>query len=377
MTYFFTIVLLIYGSVHLYTFLRMRSALDFHIGIGFALAVFMLLMILTPFIVHLLEKRGIDRLAIIFSYIGYVWMGLIFFFFITSIFFDLYRLVIHIIEWIVAGNYAFLLPSAKQLFYIPLGIAVCIFVYAYGEALSVGSQHLILPSDKVPENIRSFRIVQISDVHIGLMIREGRLRSVLDLVKKAQPDLLISTGDLLDGQTDQIGEMASLLKEIKPPYGKIAIMGNHEYYAGFTQAHVFLKNAGFNLLRGEGETVADFLNIIGFDDEQGRTYGPYRDISPKTITANFPAGNFMLFLKHRPVVESRFGHFDLQLSGHTHGGQIFPFRYVTELFFPMNSGLFRFRDHSVLYVSRGSGTWGPPARFLTPPEITVIDLVHK
>jgi hypothetical protein len=138
-----------------------------------------------------------------------------------------------------------------------------------------------------------------------------------------------------------------------------------------------MERAGFTVLRGNGMTVGGLINIVGVDDITSMAFG-YKEIPEKALLSSLPKGKFTLLLKHRPVVDrDAVNWFDLQLSGHTHKGQVFPFRYVTKWFFPMSNGYFELSKTSRLYASRGSGTWGPPIRFLTPPEVTLIELVHE
>jgi predicted MPP superfamily phosphohydrolase len=140
----------------------------------------------------------------------------------------------------------------------------------------------------------------------------------------------------------------------------------------------FTDDAGFTVLRGKGMIVTDFITMVGVDDPAGKPYGSYAEVKEKELLSGFPKQNFTVFLKHRPVVEEdAMGLFDLQLSGHVHKGQIFPFVFAVKAFFPYVSGLHGFQYGSCLYVNRGSGTWGPPIRFLSPPEVTVIDIIRE
>ena len=180
----------------------------------------------------------------------------------------------------------------------------------------------------------------------------------------------------MDGQTDSLNGVGTLLREIKAPLGKFAVTGNHEFYAGLDRSLEFMKQAGFHVLRGEATTVAGLINIAGIDDPVVRGYGRSREVPEKELLSGLPKDKFTLFLKHRPDVEkSAEGLFDLQLSGHAHKGQIFPFTLIVRFVFPQIAGLYDFSSGSYLYVSRGSGTWGPPIRFLAPPEVTIIDIV--
>ena len=376
MSLLLTTFFLIYGGMHVYAFLRVRAAFTLHAGAGTVLAVFMLIMLFAPILIRIMEGRSLERSAIVLSQIGYLWMGLLFLFFITSILVDLYSGVVHLIGWFSSREISFLIPSARKAFFIPLIVAAAASVFGYFDALNIRTERITITSEKIPAEIGKLKIVQISDVHIGLMVRGSRLERILTRVREEKPDLIVSTGDLLDGQTDQIGLYAEVLREIRPKYGKYAIMGNHEYYSGFSQAQAFIKEADFTLLRGEASRVAGFLNLVGFDDPAGRAWGLYREVPPEALNQARTNG-FSLFLKHRPDVEDNPGAFDLQLSGHTHQGQIFPFNYVIKLAFPRYGGFYPLAGNAYLYVNRGAGTWGPPLRLLAPPEITAIELVRK
>jgi predicted MPP superfamily phosphohydrolase len=219
------------------------------------------------------------------------------------------------------------------------------------------------------------RIVQISDVHVGIIIRNSRLDPVLDIIREAKPDILISTGDLLDGELDNIMQDAGRFAAIPARYGKFAILGNHEYYAGLDRSIEFTEAAGFKLLRDSMASIAG-ITIFGSDDITGRRFaGPDKRESFKKELAQKREG-FVLLLKHQPHVDQE-ANFNLMLSGHTHGGQLFPFGLIVRLFFPMNYGAYPLGDNKLLYVSRGTGTWGPPVRVFAAPEITVIDLIGK
>jgi predicted MPP superfamily phosphohydrolase len=180
----------------------------------------------------------------------------------------------------------------------------------------------------------------------------------------------------VDGQINNLEGLADMIKEINPRYGKFAVLGNHEYYAGLKQAIEFKKVAGFTLLRGEGISIDGIINLIGVDDPAAKYFNGYDESMEKRLLASFPRERFTILLKHRPLInKDSLGLFDLQLSGHVHKGQIFPFSLLTKIYYPKDAGLLRVNG-GILYVSRGSGTWGPPIRFLAPPEVTVIDIVR-
>jgi hypothetical protein len=253
-----------------------------------------------------------------------------------------------------------------------------ITVYGYFEALDIRTEHIIIRTPKIPEEIGRLKIAQISDVHLGLIVGRGRLKRIIKKIKAADPDILVSTGDLVDGQMDKVLGLAHMFREVDTRYGNFAVTGNHEYYAGLLRSLDFTEKAGFSILRGEGLNVSGLINIAGVDDAAGKSYDHVREVSEKEVLSKLSREKFTILLKHRPIVDKdAIGLFDLQLSGHTHKGQIFPFVFITMLYFPNYAGRFNLHKNSYLYVSRGSGTWGPPIRFLSPPEVTLIELVHK
>jgi predicted MPP superfamily phosphohydrolase len=217
------------------------------------------------------------------------------------------------------------------------------------------------------------RIAQISDVHLGLLVREDRMADILSKVEAENPDILVSTGDLVDGNMTEIDALPALFGKLRPRLGKYAITGNHEVYAGLAQSLTAEKAFGFTLLSGQMITVDNILNIAGVDDPAA---GLPED--EKKILEKAQNGLFTLLLKHRPdPLKESMGLFDLQLSGHTHYGQLFPFRYIAGLVYPLQNGPYYLPKGSILYTSRGSGTWGPPVRVLAPPEVTIFDIVRE
>jgi predicted MPP superfamily phosphohydrolase len=372
LTFFF-----IYSSAHLYIFLKIKAAFTLGTAGTIALIAFMVVMICAPILVRVSERQGLEFLARLLSYVGYTWMGLAFLFFTSSLCIDLYRFFVYVIGIILRTNLSSLLPSSRLAFFIPALVTSAIAIYGSFEARSIRSERIVIASPKVPKEVKRFTIVQISDIHLGLIVREGRLEKILDKVKAAHPDILVSTGDLVDGQIDDLTGLAELLSEIRPPYGKFAVTGNHEFYAGLDQALRFTEKAGFTVLRGKAQDVAGFVTIAGVDDPTARYFGAVPGAPEPRLLAGVSPERFVLLLKHRPVIGKKaLGLIDVQLSGHTHKGQIFPFTYASQAFFPYNAGLVSLPGNSYLYVSRGSGTWGPPIRFLAPPEVTIITLVH-
>jgi uncharacterized protein len=375
---FLTIFFSLYIALHLYVFIKARAAFRLGRRAGILLALLFFLMITAPVIVRLAENSGFDSFAIVMSYTGFIWMGSTFYFLWPSLFIDLYRLIILIVKKLFSTDLKTFTISARTAFIIPLVISIAITSYACYEAVNVQTEHITIETEKLPPGIDRVRIAQISDVHIGLMIRDFRLGRILQKVKESNPDILVSTGDLLDGQLDGVSEFAEYFRKLNPRMGKYAVVGNHEYIAGIDRAIEFTESSGFLLLRNSGTTIDKAVTLVGVDDPAIFRHTGKKLPPEKNLLMQFPRDRFTVLLKHRPDVEPRsVGLFDLQLSGHTHGGQIFPFSIATYFYYGKNHTGMLDVNGSLRYVNRGAGTAGPPMRFLAPPEVTVIDIVRK
>src|SRR6266567_1900189 len=377
MSLFLLVFFCVYGGTHLYFFIKVKMAFGFGMAAGACLGLFLVAMVVAPVVVRIAEREGLEITARIVAYIGYIWMGFLLLFFSASLLIDLYNLVILGVSHVSQSESSLLQISVKNSFVAACSVGSIASLYGYFEALDIRTERIVVESEKIPEVPGKLTVVQISDVHLGLIVREERLRRILDEVRKARPDILVSTGDLVGGEINRLPGTGGVVGEIRPRFGKFAVTGNHEVYAGLDKALDFTEKAGFRVIRNEAVTVGKTLTIAGVDDPAVRLRNPSLSIDERGILSAIPRDRFVLLLKHRPVVATEdLGTFDLQLSGHVHKGQIFPFNLVTHLFYPVKMGYSRYPSGSSFYVSRGTGTWGPPIRFLAPPEVTIIELIH-
>ncbi len=370
MIIFLLIFICLYGVINFYAFFRARKI--FHFSGKFQIIVLnlLVLLILAPVIIRLAESYHLETLARSIAYVGYFWMAFVFLFFFLDIAFNV---VNYLCQFFFKNTKS--IPVRNFVFALSVIFCILLVIYGFMDAQRIRVKKLEIHTDQSLQNNGKIRIVQISDVHIGLIVRDKRLQRIIDCVKEANPDILVSTGDLLDGELSNVMPQAEKFAQIRPKYGKYAVTGNHEYYAGIEHSLKFTKNAGFEILRDETRQVAG-INIIGIDDVTGRKMGIKNNSSLVHMSPMIQNIDFILLLKHQPFVNNN-ENFDLQLSGHTHGGQIFPFMFITGLFFPQNYGYYALGNGKSLYVTTGAGTWGPPVRILAPPEITIIDLIGK
>ncbi len=232
---------------------------------------------------------------------------------------------------------------------------------------------------KLPEALQGYRIAQVTDLHVGPLLGRDFVQEVVRRVNALTPDLVVLTGDLVDGTVAQLSDQTGPLQNLRAKDGVFFVTGNHEYYTGDVDEWLaWLSGIGIRPLRNERVLIRGGFELAGTDDYSARRWGHgHGEDIPKALSGRDPDKPVIL-MAHQPrsFIEAAGLGVDLQLSGHTHGGQIYPFTYVVALFQPYIRGLYR-QGPSQLYVSCGTGTWGPPMRLGAPAEITEIELVRS
>lgn len=373
MTRFLIFYFIAYGGAHLYFYRKVTLGLNLSLRSKLTFTFFLLLLFVSPLAARSLESSGFNKLPELLSNTGYLWMGLLFLFVSAAAALDGITLLL---SFFSRKRIVCTCINPLRLLVIAASYTVIIGSYGFFEATNIKTEHISIMSSRIPLATGRIRIVQLSDVHVGQIVREQRVRAILECVKATSPDILVSTGDLVDGHQRHLNGLDQLFLEIAPRLGKYAILGNHEYYVGIDRSLKFMSDAGFKVLKNENQDIAGILCLTGVDDSRSKSQRAANALLEKDLLLRAGTGEFRLLLKHRPVVEKEsVGMFDLQLSGHVHKGQIFPFNFLTWLSFPVKTGLTELEQGHYLYVSRGTGVWGPPIRFLAPPEVTVIDLI--
>jgi hypothetical protein len=251
---------------------------------------------------------------------------------------------------------------------------------ARGMVSALGSHEVVdveIALPKLPRELDGFTIVQLSDLHVGLTIDREFVQRVVDRTNALSPDLVALTGDLVDGNVEDLRGEVAPLAQLRARHGVFAVTGNHEYYSGVDPWIAELTRLGARYLRNErvsiGRGEASF-DLAGVDDYTARGDGHGEDLA--AATGGRDPSRALVLLAHQPRQVRRAARHgvDLQLSGHTHGGQIWPWHYIVKL---QQGGLLAGRyehEGTQLYVTRGCGYWGPPVRLLAPLEITRVIL---
>lgn len=350
--------LLIYGFINFEIYRFVRPILPAITPVRVLFMLWLVLMVLAPALSRIAEHFGYIGPAALFDVVGYWWMGFAF---------------LGVMVWLVVWLAGLVLPfSPRAMTLAGLAITLALFGYGFWEAANPGLTFVQVQA-KLPPGVDRIRIAQITDQHLGYTMNSTRLANVCRMVAEQHPDVIVSTGDLLENVLPDPDHALQPLKELRAPLGKYAVLGNHEMYMDQRAALDYHRRTGFKVLRDEAAIIDGKAVIAGID---------YRDrMDPQkelALLKNLPGDLPRLVLKHKPKVPDGGGaYLDLMLAGHTHAGQIWPFRYIVERLFPMIEGLYDLPEGGKVFVSRGSGGWGPPIRVLAPPEVVIVDLVPE
>src|SRR5207253_4223314 len=277
---------------------------------------------------------------------------------------------LHLRAWLGAGGFTLAV----------VGGALAVLVAALWRARRPAMVRVVeVPIAGLPSDLEGFRIVQLSDLHVGPTLKRNFVERVVDAANGLDPDVIALTGDVADGFPPALRDEVAPLAGLRAPHGKFFVTGTHEYYWDAAAWVRELEGLGFSALvnghrlirRGSGRIV-----VAGVTDLSSGGISGHRS-DPAGAIAEAPESDVKVLLAHQPksAFAARAAGYDLQISGHTHGGQYFPFNLLVRLFQPFVAGLHRL-EAMWLYVSRGTGYWGPPLRLGAPAEITLIQLVR-
>jgi len=236
-----------------------------------------------------------------------------------------------------------------------------------------------VPIGSIPAPLKDLRIAQFTDVHIGPTIKRDFVENIVKQINQLRPDMIVMTGDLVDGSVAHLKNDVAPLAKLDAPYGKFFITGNHEYYSGAEAWIAEMKSLGFTVLLNEHQLIeykGSRVLLAGVTDYRAHQYLPAHASSPAKAMKGAPVSDVKILLAHQPksIFEASKAGFDFQISGHTHGGQYYPWNVIAKMVNPYIQGLHKHDHKTWIYVSPGTGYWGPPIRLGTEPEITMFRL---
>ena len=380
MVIFFAIVIIIYFSVNYYIFIRGSQALPEIPWLKITYYIVFCILLLSYIIASFLVRAYPSKLAVILECIGSVWMGAMLYFFLIIVFWDLLRLINHFIPFFpvfITNNY-----EKAKLYIAAFSVLVVtvVLIAGYINASNPRLKELNIEINKKVDWRGSFNIVSVSDIHIGGIIGKETVSRLVEKINGLNPDLVIFPGDILDQDLATVltFKIGGPLKNISAKYGVYAITGNHEYIGGIEKSSRYLKSLGIILLRDSVALIDNTLYLIGREDRDCRRFNGFQRKSLNELMKNVDKTKPVILLDHQPfnLEEAEKNDIDLQISGHTHHGQLWPFNYITNMVYELSWGYKR-KGNTQFYVSSGYGTWGPPVRTGNKPEIVLFRVNFK
>lgn len=382
--FFFSIFLSIYLGIHYYVYSRIVSGLLLSSKARNYLRLFFLLAALSFVLGKFLSNHTDCFWVKATAFLGVVWFGIIFIAFTV---------------FLAANIFGIFFRSEAFKYYSTVFSLAAVFLLSafsiYNASRIPVIRNIEIKLEKLPEKLSGFTIVQLSDLHLNMLKSEKWLSQIVDKTNNLEPDIIVITGDLLDSELDGVQGFCDELKRLKSKYGVYAVAGNHEFYAGYEKFLDIADKSDITVLKNEKVTIAGSIELAGIDDDAGKRFSSPGSEIEKTLK-NCDLKKPVILLSHQPdvfdeavkfgvapttrlhtegvsVAAQAGGGVDLQLSGHTHAGQIPPLDLIVQFYFKYPYGLYR-KNSSYIYTTSGTGTWGPPMRLFTRDEIVKITL---
>jgi predicted MPP superfamily phosphohydrolase len=373
---FFSVVIVLYGLINIYIYLRGLQAISHSSPLRIWFTVVFWFLSLSYIAARLLERIALSWLTDGLVWIGSFWMGAMAYFLIFLLAIDLLRLVNHLVPFFPDFLMRNLQHTKQVMALIVVGIVFLTVVGARINGMFPRIQTLELTIHK-NSPLKELNVAVISDVHLGTIICNSHFVRIVNKINSLNPDIVLFAGDLVDEDIQPVirQNLGETLRQIKSKYGIYGITGNHEYIGGVEPACKYLVEHGVTMLRDSTVQIAGAFTLVGREDLSihqfnGRNRKLLGDLM-KDVNTSLP----IILMDHQPSrLEDAVDHgADLQLSGHTHHGQLWPFNYISQAVYELSWG-YKQKGNTHFYVSCGVGTWGPPMRSGNRPEVVNVKL---
>jgi predicted MPP superfamily phosphohydrolase len=324
------------------------------------------------------ERAGLNWLAEPLIRTGSWWLGAM-----------LYLTLIFLLIDILRGISMIPLPGVKGFFSFPWmsakGKTISLVVYAVSALILtagyINARYPALVRQPVkiskPLASSSYKIVLASDIHLGMMIANGRLNRMVKMINAQQPDIILLAGDIFDEDLGSVirNNLGDILKTLNAREGVYAILGNHEFFGNAGEAEKYLEEHHIKVLRDTSVLLPAGINLVGREDITGQRFNRRDRKTLQELLTSIDSSKPVIVMDHQPyhLKEVSALPVDLQVSGHTHHGQMWPFNYITSAMYEISKGYGQI-GNTHFYISPGVGTWGPPIRTSSRPEIIVLEI---
>lgn len=380
MLIFLLIVLSVHSLVNWYIFIRGWQGLGLYPSFRYYYLGLFLFFFLAYIVARISERFGHSAITEILNWAGSFWFAGMLYFFLIILMIDLVRAANHFFHFLPAGLF---LAYAKTKFILLASVSsfvMLLIVYGYINASVVRIKTLELSVDKTVKDRHTLNIVLLSDLHLGTIIGPNKLGRIVNKINALTPDIVLLAGDVVDENIKPVikKNLGKLLENIASKYGTYAITGNHEFIGGVGPAVEYLEKHKVTFLRDTAVLIDSAFWLVGRDDKDMTRFTGKKRKDLDAIMADVDRSYPVILMDHQPfhLEEAANNGADIQFSGHTHNGQIFPLNYITRAIYKPDWGYRKIND-TQFYVSCGVGTWGPPVRIGNAPEIVNVRVTFK
>lgn len=367
-----SVIFSIYGLANHYIYVRGLQSLRPTGVLHTVYAVAFIFMSVSFIAAVFLERADIVVLGRPLSWIGSFWLAAFVYLILLIAAVDLFRLVNLLVPFFPAYITSDPHRSARAVAVGVVSVTAILVSYGLINAHLIRVRTLDVPIAKKAAGRKSLNVVMASDIHLSSIIGKGRIDRIVEKINSLSPEIVLLPGDIVDGDLNPVihQNLGESLRMIKAPLGVYAVTGNHEYYGGMERACEYITEHGVKVLRDSTVLIDSSFYIVGRDDREVRKRKQLAELMEK-VDKRLP----VILMDHQPfhLEEAEVNGVDLQLSGHTHHGQMWPFNYVTDIVYELAYG-YVVKGSTHIYVSSGVGTWGPPIRIGADPEIVNIRL---
>ena len=377
---FVSFIVIIYGSINLYIYIRGLQAIPAGSDWRPWFSVVFWVIVSTFVMARFLERLHPSILSGIMTWIGSFWLGFMLFFFLAVVLIDITRLFNSFLHFFPVSFYTNLAHTKLITLFIIMGLSVIFVAGSFINARIPRIKELNLTISKPKATPGELTVVMASDIHLGTIIASRKTNRLVKTINSLHPDIVLFAGDIVDEDLAPVicYNLGEAMSKIKARLGVYGITGNHEFIGGIGPATKYLEDHGIKMIRDTAILVDDSFYLVGRDDRDGQRFAGKKRKELAEVMEGIDLAYPVIAMDHQPFALARAAELgvDLQLSGHTHHGQLWPLNYITKAIFEVSWG-YKQIGSSHFYVSSGYGTWGPPLRFGNRPEIVKINLKFK
>ena len=377
MLIFLIVVLGIYFAGNYYVFIRSSVLLPQFKWVKIVYTIVFMMAVLSFVIFQIFERKfNMPGITGVLAWSGAIWMAVLLYSFFGF-------LVVDILKWVIKFS-GISIINAKYTSLVKVIFPALFFTWiviliitGYYNAVNTKVTHINIAVNKQVPQTDALEIVMVSDVHLGHIIGEKRVKKLVEIINSQNPDIVFIAGDLLDQDLKPVinADLLKHFKEIKSKYGMFAITGNHEFIGDINKTAAYIQKSGIPLLRDNAIVIDNKFVVIGRNDKDMKRFSGTDRLSYTELLKGIDTSIPVILLDHQPYHLNEVATYpvDLQLSGHTHKGQLFPFNFITSAIFDQHYGYLKLKN-THFYISSGFGTWGPPVRLGSQSEIVKITM---